>query len=362
MNPTIVLVALAAAIVAALAASVWTRRRQQAEWTRLRAEMQGLLASQSQSVASQLGQLSQSVVQQLGQVSQQVQSGLASTGSLVSDAQRAVSERLESSTSVIRDLQRQLGEVQQSGRDLSAAAHMMESVLGGTKSRGTLGEVALGRLLADTLPQGAYTEQHRFSTGEIVDAVVRFRDKLLPIDSKFPLDDYRRLVEVGEEARKGFSQAVLRHADSIARKYIVPGEGTLDIALMFVPSEGIYYELLRSADTKGVPLDEYCRKKGVLAVSPSTLYAHLSVVLMGLRGMQIEENARHLLGSLAGLKKQWDNFAEVYEKMGTHLRNAQQSYADADRRLERARAELDQMQQGSLPTAAAAPALEPAEK
>jgi DNA recombination protein RmuC len=262
---------------------------------------------------------------------------------------------------VIRELQRQLGEVQQSGRDLSAAAHMMESVLGGTKSRGTLGEVALGRLLADTLPQGAFTEQHRFSTGEIVDAVVRFRDKILPIDSKFPLDDYRRLVEVGEEARKGFSQSVRAHADSIARKYIVPGEGTLDIALMFVPSEGIYYELLRSADTKGVPLDEYCRKKGVLAVSPSTLYAHLSVVLMGLRGMQIEENARRLLSSMAGLKKHWDNFAEVYEKMGTHLRNAQQSYADADRRLERARAELDQMQQGSLPTAAT-PALEPAQK
>jgi DNA anti-recombination protein RmuC len=82
---------------------------------------------------------------------------------------------------------------------------------------------------------------------------------------------------------------------------------------------------------------------------------------MGLRGMQIEENARRLLSSMAGLKKHWDNFAEVYEKMGTHLRNAQQSYADADRRLERARAELDQMQQGSLPTAAT-PALEPAQK
>jgi DNA anti-recombination protein RmuC len=82
---------------------------------------------------------------------------------------------------------------------------------------------------------------------------------------------------------------------------------------------------------------------------------------MGLRGMQIEENARRLLGSMAGLKKQWDNFAEVYEKMGTHLRNAQQSYADADRRLERARAELDQMQEGSLPTSPA-PALEPAQK
>jgi DNA recombination protein RmuC len=362
MNLVAVIVVLCAALLSALAASAWTRRRQQSEWGALRQEMQGLVAGQGQSVAAQLGQFSQSVVQQLGQVSQQVQSGLASTGSLVSDAQRAVAERLESSTSVIRKLQRQLGEVQQSGRDLSEAARMMESVLGGAKTRGTLGEVALGRLLADTLPPASYTEQHRFSTGEIVDAVVRFREKLLPIDSKFPLDDYRRLVDLGEEARKGFSQSVRSHADSISRKYILPGEGTLDVAMMFVPSEGIYYELLRSADPKGTPLDEYCRRKNVLAVSPSTLYAHLSVVAMGLRGMQIEDNARRLLASMAGLKKHWDNFAEVYERLGTHLRNAQQSYADADHRLERARAELDQMQQGALPTAAAAPALETAEK
>ena len=218
MNLIVILVVVGAAVLAALAASAWTRRRQQNEWSALRQEMQGLVAGQSQAVAAQLGQLSQSVVQQLGQVSQQVQSGLASTGSLVSDAQRAVAERLESSTSVIRELQRQLGEVQQSGRDLSTAAHLMESVLGGTKSRGTLGEITLGRLLADTLPQGTFTEQHRFSTGEIVDAVVRLRDKILPIDSKFPLDDYRRLVEFGEEARKGFSQAVRTHADSISRK------------------------------------------------------------------------------------------------------------------------------------------------
>ena len=362
MSTVTILAILALALLAALAASAWTRRRQQSEWSALRQEMHGLVAGQSQTVAAQLGQLSQSVVQQLGQVSQQVQSGLASTGSLVSDAQRAVSERLESSTSVIRELQRQLGEVQQSGRDLSNAAHMMESVLGGTKSRGTLGEVTLGRLLEDTLPPAAYAEQYRFASGEAVDAVVRFRDKFLPIDSKFPLEDYRRLVDNGEEARKGFSQSVRTHADSISRKYILPGEGTLEIALMFVPSEGIYYELLRSADPKGVPLDEYCRGKGVIAVSPSTLYAHLSVVMMGLKGMQIEENARRLHANLTGLKKQWDNFAEVYDKMGTHLRNAQQSYADADRRLARARAELDQMAQGSLPEGAAAPALETAEK
>jgi DNA recombination protein RmuC len=356
-----ILIVAAAAALAAWAASALARRRQDAQLSELRQELQTLSAGQSQALVAQIGQLSQSFVQQLGQVTHQVQNGMASAGTLASEAQRAVSEQLQSATSMMGQLQLQLGEVQQSGRDLSLAARTIESVLGGAKSRGTLGEVTLDRLLSDTLPPAAFVMQYRFSTGEIVDAVVRFRDKLLPIDSKFPLDDYRRMVDEGEEARRAFSQAVRSHADSVAKKYILPGEDTLEIALMFVPSEGVYYELLRSADPNGVPLDEYCRRKGVIAVSPSTLYAHLSVILMGLRGMQIEENARRLLSSLAGLKKQWETFADVYEKLGTHLRNAQQSYAEADRRLERARTELDQMAEGALPPAAA-PALAATEK
>ncbi|HEY4580370.1 MAG TPA: DNA recombination protein RmuC, partial [Candidatus Acidoferrales bacterium] len=206
---------------------------------------------------------------------------------------------------------------------------------------------ALDRMLADALPPATYETQYRFSTGEVVDAVVRLRDKLLPIDSKFPLDDYRRLVDSGEDARKGFSSSVRAHAESIAKKYILPGEGTLDIALMFVPSEGVYYELLRSEDAKGAPLDEYCRSKGVVPVSPSTLFSHLRIIFLGLRGMQIEENAKRLLSSLTGLKKQIDNFGDVYEKLGTHLRNAQQSYSDADRKLERARNSIDELAQGA---------------
>ena len=96
-----------------------------------------------------------------------------------------------------------------------------------------------------------------------------------------------------------------------------------------------------------MPLDEYCRQKKVVPVSPSTLYAHLQVILLGLRGMQVEENAKRLLASLSGLQKQFENFDEVYERLGTHLRNAQQSYADADRKLERARDSLEELAQGA---------------
>ncbi len=316
--------------------------------TALVAQLQAQQA-QAQTMSAQIAQLSQTVATQLGQVSQQVQGGMASAGSLASGAQKAVSEELQKSTEMLGTIRQQLGQMQQAGQDLSEAARKVENVLGASKTRGTLGEVALEKLLADALPPAAYKMQYRFSTGETVDAVVTLRDeKLLPIDSKFPLEDYRRLVEVGEDARAKFCASAARfHADCIAKKYILPGEDTLDVALMFVPSEGVYYEMLRTSDAKGIPLDEYCRKIKVVPVSPATLFSHLQIILLGLRGMQVEETAARLLASLSGLQKQMSNFGDVYLKLGTHLRNAQQSYQEADRKLERARDTLDELASGA---------------
>jgi DNA recombination protein RmuC len=349
-----------ALVVWAMAASL--RRRGDAEAAALRQEMQSLLATQAQTVASHFGQLSQMVTQQLGQVTQSLQAGVADSGLLVAKAQEAVAAELKNSREMLGKVNQQLGEVQQAGRELSLASQALQSVLGGAKTRGTLGEIALERLLSDSLPQAAYETQYRFSSGEAVDAVVQFRDKLLPIDSKFPLDDYRKIGEQVPDARRSFAQAVKGHADALAKKYILPDENTLDIALMFVPSEGVYYELLMTEDAKGMALDAYCRSKNVIPVSPNTLHAHLSVIMMGLRGMQIEENARRLLAGLAGLKKQFDTFDDVYRKLGTHLNNAQQSYTEAERRIERARTALDQMAQGALPAEVPAKALEAAGK
>jgi len=143
--------------------------------------------------------------------------------------------------------------------------------------------------------------------------------------------------------------AVRKHADSIAEKYILPDEQTFDYALMFVPSEGVYYELLLTEDPKHGRLDEYCRSKRVFPVSPNTFCACLSAIAISLRGQQIEENARHLFAGLAGLQKQLDSFAAIYEKLGTHLRHAQLSYEEADSRLDRARTSVEKMSQGVLP-------------
>lgn len=344
----------AAALAAVIIVAVLVRsagRRSEEQLTATRQEMQASLTAQNQTFSAQLNHMMQAMSQQLGQVRQEVQTGISSSGKLAADAQRDVSTQLQSATEAVRQISQQLGAVQRAGDDMHKASESLLQVLGAARMRGTLGELGLERLLQDALPRQSYEIQYRFSTGEVVDAVVRAGDRLVSIDSKFPLEAFRRMTDQGEDARRDFGVAVRKHADAISSKYILPAERTLDLALMFVPSEAVYYELLMTEDAKGVHLDGYCRGKGVVPVSPNTLYAYLSCILMGLRGIQIEENARRLLGNLDGLGKQLEMFSGVFDKLGTHLRNAQQSYSDADARLDRVRASLQQTAQGVLPDA-----------
>jgi DNA recombination protein RmuC len=266
------------------------------------------------------------------------------TSQITSQAQTAMSNELRNTREQINEIQKQLGQVQQAGQQMHETATKLENILGGTKTRGTFGETTLERLLEDCLPPSQYSMQYRFRSGEAADAVIHLRDrKLMVIDSKFPLDAFQRIEAEGDDARKEFVNAVKVHADSIAKKYIVPDEDTLELALMFVPSEAVYYELLRSHDGRGLPVDAYCRNRKIIPVSPNTLYAHLSVISMGLRGMQIEENAKRLSANLAGLRKQMDTSREQFDRLGTHLKNAQQSYLEADKRFDKASNTLDSL-------------------
>ena len=311
----------------------------ESQMNELRRDLQTIATSQAKTTG-QLETIAKSVAQRLDSFTPTLQEAIKNsaqiTGQLTSDAQARMAGELQNAREQISEIQRQLGGVQQASAQLSQAAQTIEGILGGAKSRGSLGEVTLERLLEDSLPPGFYAAQYRFSSGEAADAVIFLRDKkLMAIDSKFPLDAYRRIATEGDEARRAFVTAVKGQADAIAKKYIVPEEGTLDLALMFVPSETVYYELLMSADGKGLALDAYCRERQVIAVSPNTLYAHLCVIAMGLRGMQTEENVRRLLGSLSGLEKQLEKFAEKFGVLGTHLKNAAQSYGEADKLLEK---------------------------
>jgi DNA recombination protein RmuC len=313
----------------------------------LRRDLQTIATAQGQSIG-QMETIAKGVAQRLDSVTPALQDAIKNsaqiTGQLTSDAQTRMADELRNTRDQISQIQKQLGAVQLAGQQMSQTAQTLEGILGGAKSRGSLGEVTLERLLEDSLPSAQYARQYRFSSGEAADAVIVLRDKkLMAIDSKFPLDAYRRITTEGDEARRAFVTAVKGHADSIAKKYIVPDEGTLDVALMFVPSESVYYELLMTADGKGQPLDAYCRDQKVIAVSPNTLYAHLCVIAMGLRGMQMEENAERLLASLSGMEKQMEKFADKFGTLGTHLKNAQQSYGESDKLFEKAQNTLEGM-------------------
>ncbi|MGC0772645.1 MAG: DNA recombination protein RmuC [Candidatus Acidiferrum sp.] len=309
----------------------------------LRRDLQTIGTAQAQSTG-QMATLGQSVSQRLESVTKALQDGVSSSAQIATQGQTAIANELKNTREQIGHIQKQLGEFQELGRGISSATKSLEGILGGAKTRGLLGEVTLERLLEDSLPSSQYATQYRFSSGEAADAVVFLRDKkLVAIDSKFPLDAFRRISAEGEEAKRAFATAVKSHADSIAKKYIVPNEGTLDLALMFVPSESVYYEMLMTEDSKGDPLDSYCRGKNIIAVSPNTLYAHLCVIHLGLRGMQIEENAKRISAGLSGIHKQMDTFSDVFEKLGTHLKNAQQSYSEADKRLEKTQNTLDSL-------------------
>jgi DNA recombination protein RmuC len=313
----------------------------------LRRDLLTFSTSQAQS-SGKMETIASTVASRLEAVTAAVQQGAKDsaeiTSQITSQAQTAMSNELRNTREQITQIQQQLGQVQESGHLMHEAASRLENILGGTKSRGNFGETTLERLLEDCLPRTQYTQQYRFRSGEAADAVIHLRDKkLMAIDSKFPLDAFQRLPAEGDEARKAFVSAVKLHADSIAKKYIVPDEDTLDLALMFVPSEAVYYELLRSSDARGIAVDAYCRTKKIVPVSPNTLYAHLSVIAMGLRGMQIEENAKRLAANLAGMRKQMDTFSESFDKVGTHLKNAQLSYVEADKRLDKASHSLDNL-------------------
>lgn len=356
MEIVVIIAVVALVVLVVLAVFLWLAMsrlgaRMERQSQAFREEMQGLRQETQTALTNQLGQVGQTFQQQLGDVRVALQKGLTDAGQLSSKAQENVSERLAEAAKLITNVSQQLGGLQEAGKELRGSAKTLELVLSGAKTRGSLGEMALDRLLADALPQDAYEMQYRFRSGAMVDAGVKLGEKILPIDSKFPLEAYRRLLdaetaEAEEQPRKEFARAVRKHAADIAEKYILPGEGTLDLAFMFMASEGVYYELLRTEDSKGF-LDASLRELRVVPVSPNTLYAYLAIVLMGLRGLQVEENARMILNGLSGLQTELQAFGDTHSKLGTHLKNASQSHADATARLEKVERSLTALAQGA---------------
>jgi DNA recombination protein RmuC len=218
----------------------------------------------------------------------------------------------------------------------------LEQALRPPKARGGFGELLLGKLLADTLPPDAYQLQFTFRSGERVDAVIQ-AEKLLPVDAKFPLDNFERLVNTAEDAErtlheKAFARDVKGHVDAIASKYVRPAENTFDFAFMYLPSEAVYYELVNGRTGN---LYAYSLSRRVFPVSPSTFHAFMLVILLGLRGMQIEQHAQEVMAYCSQLGKDFERFRGDFDTVGKHIGNAQSKYGEAERRLGRLEAQLE---------------------
>lgn len=242
----------------------------------------------------------------------------------------------------------------------------LQDLLRAPNARGGLGEAMLEELLRQVLPPRAYSMQHRFSSGARVDAVVRAGGKLVCIDSKFPLSSYRAMrdAETGRArsgAERAFAADVERHIAAIAERYVVPDEGTFDFAVMYVPAEGVYAEVLRLSHA-GRPLFERALQAKVVPMSPLTLYGYLQTVLMGLNCLQIERNAARILGFCNRLQGDLERFAGDYETMGHHLTNARNRYEEGSRRLARFRDALDRVADLDEPPGPDRPALEVLER
>ncbi len=355
------LVAVGAAL-AALAVIAWglvaTRRQQEGlgrDVGELGARLREEVAALRLAVAGELQGVS-------AEVARQLQDGMR----LVQAAQSSMGERLDRAAAVVGEVQGSLGKLGEAtqrvvevGRDI----HGLEQVLRSPKVRGGLGETLLEQLLAQMLPREHYVLQHGFRSGDRVDAAIRIGERLVPVDAKFPLENFRRLLEEPDEERRrpfrrAFARDVKLRVDEIAKKYIVPDEGTFDFALMYVPAENVYYEIvIKGDDGEDEPIGAYALGRRVIPVSPNSLYAYLQVIVLGLRGLRIEANAREIQGDLGRLGADLERVREHMQKLGGHLGNAQKQFTDAERDLSRFEAKLEAIErkgeQAGLPEAGA---------
>jgi DNA recombination protein RmuC len=255
---------------------------------------------------------------------------------------KTIGERLEGSLGVFGEVNKSLGKLEEGTRQIEAIGRdiaSLQEVLRAPKFRGGLGELMLERLLEDILPHQNYKLQYRFQNGEAVDAVIQIGDNLVPIDSKFPLEDFQRVLAAEsdrerESLRRQFTRTVKKHIDNVT-KYILTDEGTFDFALMYIPAENVYYETILRDGAEGSEVYSYALQKRVIPVSPNSFYAYLQVIILGLKGLHIEHAAGDILRHLQRLQGDLADFQNDYDTLGGHIHHAASKYDDAGRKLAR---------------------------
>jgi len=237
---------------------------------------------------------------------------------------KQLNERLDNAARVIRDVEKEVGQMSEIGRNMRELQDFLKS----PKLRGNIGEQVLKDLISQMFPKNSFHLQYEFKSGEKVDAAIKTDAGILPIDSKFPMENYQKMVKATEKSEKElfekeFIRDVRKHIDAISKKYILPSEGTMDFALMYIPSESVYYEIVNQIEVL-----DYARKSRVYMVSPSTLYAHLQTILLSFEGRKIENRSKELFTLLRSIQIDYEKIEENMSTLGKHINNAYSQFGN----------------------------------
>lgn len=281
-----------------------------------------------------------------------MKNSLTATAEQIKTANTSVTDGLMRSSDMLSQMNEKLGSLSEVTRQIQDVGKDMRSVqdlLKPPKMRGQIGELLLGKILEDSLPGGSYEFEYSFKSGERVDAVIKLKDGMVAIDSKFPMDMFRRYHDsydehIKKESRKEFVKAVKLQIDSISSKYIRVDEGTFNFALMYIPAENVYYEIIVKENDMSV--DDYARSKNVIPVSPNSFYAYLETVILGLKGMQIEQRSKEIFEILKTFQKETSELQQEFEKLGGHLSNAGSCYDRVDKKIEKFSSKLVSIDKG----------------
>ena len=268
------------------------------------------------------------VIETLQQGTFDLQKGMRGQTKNISDtlqgSTKVLNERLDNAARFMAQVSKEVGQMSEIGRSMKDLQEFLKS----PKLRGNIGEEVLKDLISQMFPKNSFHLQYSFKSGEKVDAALKTDAGILPIDSKFPMENFQRMVKAEtkkerQSLRRTFTTDVKKHIRDISKKYILPEEGTMDFALMYIPSEPVYYEIANIPD-----LTDYARRFRVYPVSPTTLYAQLQVILLSFEGKKIEAKSRQVFRMLRAIQKDYEKTEGVLQVLGKHITNSYNQFSN----------------------------------